>query len=375
MTASRSTAPGWFAKLLAVLFGLLFAVTTPLVVLLLAARGLLFSPNFYKHALTAADIYHDLPAAIAQQVASTATEAQPETASAPEGEVGLGAILGALPPDFVETLIVRLIPPEWMQAQVESVIDQVVAYLDHGQGTPPLTISLAEIKANLNQGALESALREVMATLPPCTAEQLLSFGGDLLTGQTAMIPACRPPEALQEVAIASAKVTMEGMLGHMLPDQMSLTQPFGAAGPGAGSLPFMQGLEQALSWLRLAKRIAELSILLPLVLLAVIALLTARTARLALRWLGWPLLAAGLLTALVGLALYLGFGILAATVPMPPGAAGPAGLLGLVREVAQGMVTTVVLWIEAGAGAMTLAGLVMTGVAGSLRRSQASAT
>jgi hypothetical protein len=218
MTATRSPAPGSFAKFLAILCGLLFAITTPLVVLALVARALLFSPSFYKRALTSADIYRDLPAAIAQQVASTAKESQPESATAPEGEVGLGVILGALPPDFVETLIVRLIPPEWMQAQVENVIDQIVAYLDHGQGTPELTISLAAIKANLNQGALESALREVMATLPPCTAEQLLTFGGELLTGETAMIPACRPPEALQEVAIASAKVTMEGMLGRMLP-------------------------------------------------------------------------------------------------------------------------------------------------------------
>ncbi len=369
MTATRSSAPGLFARFLALLCGLLFAVTTPLVVLALVARALLFSPGFYKRALTAADIYHDLPAVIAQQVASTARESQPETATAPEGEVGLGVILGALPPEFIETLIVRLVPPVWMQAQVEGVIDQVVAYLDHGQGTPELTISLAEIKANLNQGALESALREVMATLPPCSAEQLLAFGGDLFSGETAMIPACQPPEAFQELAIASAKVTIEGMLGHMLPDQLSLAQPFGAAGPGARSLPFMQSLEQVLAWLRLAKRIAELSILLPLVLLAIIALLTARTARLALRWLGWPLLAAGLLSALIGLALYLGFGILAATVPMPPGAAGPTGLLGLAREVGQGMVTTFVLWVEAGAGAMLLAGVVMTGLAGSLRK------
>jgi hypothetical protein len=374
MTASRSSAPGVFARFIAVLAGLLFAVTTPLVVLALVARALLFSPSFYKRALTTADVYLDLPAAIAQQVAATARQAQPGTASAPQGEVGLGVILSALPPDFIETLILRLIPPEWMQSQVESVIDQVVAYLDHGQGLPELTVSLKDIKANLNQGALENALREVMATLPPCTAEQLLTFGGDLLTGQTAIIPACRPPEALQEMAIASAKVTMEGMLGRMLPDQLNLMQPLGATTAGGGALPFMQGLERALSWLRLAKRIAELSAILPLVLLAIIALLTARSARLALRWLGWPLLAAGLLSALTGLALYLGFGILAATVPMPPGAAGPVGVLGLVREVAQGMVMTVVLWVEASAGAMTLAGLVMTAVAGSLRRRERAA-
>lgn len=369
MAVARASAPGPFAKFVAILFGLLFAITTPLVVLALVARGLLFNPAFYKRALTQADIYRELPRAVAQQAASAAIENPPDTALAPEGEVGLGIILAALPPDFIETLIVRLIPPAWMQAQVESVIDQVVAYLDHGQGVPDLTISLVEIKANLNQGALESALREVMATLPPCTAEQLLAFTGDLLTGETAIIPACRPPEVLEELAIASAKVTVEGMLGRMLPDRLSLKQPLGAATPAGGSLPFMQGLERALGWLRLGKRIAEISIVLPLVLLAIIALLTARSARLALRWLGWPLLAAGLLSALLGLGAYLGFGILAATVPMPPGAAGPVGLLGLVREVVQGMLTTIVLWIEAAAGTLMLAGVVMTGVAGSLRR------
>jgi len=371
MTVTRTSTPGAFAKFLAVLFILLFSVTTPLVLLALVARGLLFNPAFFKRALAQADVYRELPRAVASQLAASVVANPPEaTAEAPGvGEVGLGAVFAALPPQLVETLIVRLIPPEWMQAQVESVIDQVTAYLDHGQGAPTLTISLAEIKTNLQQGALESALREFMAGLPPCTAEQLLTFGGEMLSGQSAMLPACQPAEVLAEVFIATAKVTAEGMLTRMLPDELNLMQPFGPAGAAGTPPPFMQGLEQLLSRVRLAKRVAEVSALVPLVLLAIIALLTARTARLALRWLGAPLLTAGVLSALLGLALYLGFGILAAAAPMPLGASGPTGLLGLAREVAQGMVTTFVLWVEAGAGAMLLAGLVMTGVAGSLRR------
>ncbi|MCX6025035.1 MAG: hypothetical protein NTY23_02035 [Chloroflexi bacterium] len=371
MTVSRTSTPGPFAKFLAVLFILLFSVTTPLVVLGLVARGLLFNPAFYKRALAQADVYRELPRAVASQLAASVVANPPEaTAGAQgEGEPGLGAVFAALPPQLVESLMVRLIPPDWMQAQVEGVIDQVVAYLDHGQGAPTLTISLAEVKTNLRQGALESALREVIAGLPPCTAEQLLTFGGEVLSGQSVVLPACQPPQVMTEVFIATATFTAEGMLIRMLPDELNLMQPFGPAGAPGTPLPFMQGLDQLLGRVRLAKRVAEISALVPLVLLALIALLTARTARLALRWLGAPLLTAGVLSALVGLALYLGFGILAATVPMSPGASGPTGLLGLAREVAQGMVTTFVLWVEAGAGAMMLAGLVMTGVAGSLRR------
>ena len=375
MTVSRRSTPGPFAKFLAVLFILLFGVTTPLVLVALVARGLLFNPAFFKRALAQADVYRELPHAVASQLAASVVADPPEvpTDSPEEGELGLGAVFAALPPQLVETLIVRLVPPEWMQAQVESVIDQVVAYLDHGRGAPALTISLAEIKANLQQGALESAMREVIAGLPPCTAEQLLTFSGEMLSGQSAMLPVCQPPELMAEAFIATAKVTAEGMLTRMLPDELNLMQPFAAAGGAATPLPFMQGLDQLLVRVRLAKRIAELSALVPLALLAVIALLTARTARLALRWQGAPLLLAGVLSALMGLVLYLGFGILVATVPMPPGASGPAGLFGLAREVAQGMVTTFVLWVEAGAGAMLLAGLVMTGVAGSLRRRESA--
>jgi hypothetical protein len=374
MTVSRRSTPGPFAKFLAVLFILLFSVTTPLVLLALVARGLLFNPAFFKRALAQADVYRELPRAVASQLAASVLTRPPEaTAEAPGGaEVGLGAVFAALPPQLVETLMVRLIPADWMQAQVEGVIDQVTAYLDHGQGAPTLTISLAEIKTNLQQGALESAMREFIAGLPPCTAEQLLTFGGEMLSGQSAMLPACQPPQVMAEAFIATAKVTAEGMLTRMLPDELNLMQPFGPVGGAATPLPFMQGLEQLLSRVRLAKRVAELSGLVPLVLLAIIALLTARSARLALRWLGAPLLSAGVLSALMGLVLYLAFGILAATVPMPPGATGPSGLLGLAREVAQGLVTTFVLWVEAGAGAMILAGLVMTGVAGSLRRREA---
>lgn len=374
MTVSRRSTPGPFAKFLAVLFILLFSVTTPLVLLALVARGLLFNPAFFKRALAQADVYRELPRAVASQLAASVLTRPPEaTAEAPGGaEVGLGAVFAALPPQLVETLMVRLIPADWMQAQVEGVIDQVTAYLDHGQGAPTLTISLAEIKTNLQQGALESAMREFIAGLPPCTAEQLLTFGGEMLSGQSAMLPACQPPQVMAEAFIATAKVTAEGMLTRMLPDELNLMQPFGPVGGAATPLPFMQGLEQLLSRVRLAKRVAELSGLVPLVLLAIIALLTARSARLALRWLGAPLLSAGVLSALMGLVLYLAFGILAATVPMPPGATGPSGLMGLAREVAQGLVTTFVLWVEAGAGAMILAGLVMTGVAGSLRRREA---
>jgi len=341
------------------------------VLLALVARGLLFNPAFFKRALAQADVYRELPRAVASQLAASVLANPPEaTAEAPGGaEVGLGAVFAAMPPQLVETLMVRLIPPDWMQAQVEGVIDQVTAYLDHGQGAPTLMISLAEIKTNLQQGALESAIREFIAGLPPCTAEQLLTFGGEMLSGQSAILPACQPPEVLAEAFIGTAKVTAEGMLTRMLPDELNLMQPFGPAGGAATPLPFMQGLEQLLSRVRLAKRVAEVSALVPLALLAIIALLTARTARLALRWQGAPLLLAGVLSALTGLALYLGFGILAATVPMPLGASGPGGLFGLAREVAQGLVTTFVLWVEAGAGAMLLAGLVMTGVAGSLRR------
>jgi len=373
MTVSRRSTPGPFAKFLAVLFILLFAVTTPLVLLALVARGLLFNPAFFKRALAQADVYRELPQAVASQLAASVLTHPPEaTAEAPGGaEVGLGAVFAALPPQLVESLMVRLIPADWMQAQVEAVIDQVTAYLDHGQGAPTLTISLAEIKTNLQQGALESAMREFIAGLPPCTAEQLLSFGGEMLSGQSAMLPACQPPQVMAEAFIATAKVTTEGMLTRMLPDELNLMQPFGPVGGAATPLPFMQGLEQLLSRVRLAKRVTELSGLVPLVLLVIIALLTARSARLALRWLGAPLLSAGVLSALMGLVLYLAFGILAATVPMPPGATGPSGLLGLAREVAQGLVTTFVLWVEAGAGAMILAGLVMTGVAGSLRRKE----
>src|SRR3990172_1339054 len=374
MTISRRSTPGPFAKFLAVLFILLFSVTTPLVLLALVARGLLFNPAFFKRALAQADVYRELPRAVASQLAASVLSNPPEArAEAPGGaEVGLGAVFAALPPQLVETLMVRLIPADWMQAQVESVIDQVTAYLDHGQGAPTLTISLAEIKTNLQQGALESAMREFIAGLPPCTAEQLLTFGGEMLSGQSAMLPACQPPEVLAEAFIATAKVTAEGMLTRMLPDELNLMQPFGPVGGTATPLPFMQGLEQLLSRVRLAKRVAELSALVPLMLLAIIALLTARSARLALRWLGAPLLWAGVLSALMLLFFYLIFGILVATVPMPLGASGPGGLFGLAREVAQGLVTTFVLWIEAGAGAMILAGLVMTGVAGSLRRREA---
>lgn len=374
MTVSQRSTPGPFAKFLAVLFILLFSVTTPLVLLALVARGLLFNPAFFKRALAQADVYRELPRAVASQLAASVLANPPEaTAEAPGGaEVGLGAVFAALPPQLVETLMVGLIPADWMQAQVEGVIDQVTAYLDHGQGAPTLTISLLEVKTNLQQGALESSMREFIAGLPPCTAEQLLTFGGEMLSDQSAMLPACQPPQVMAEAFIATAKVTVEGMLTRMLPDELNLMQPFGPVGGAATPLPFMQGLEQLLSRVRLAKRVAEVSALVPLVLLAIIALLTARSARLALRWLGAPLLLAGVLSALLGLALYLAFGILAATVPMPPGATGPSGLLGLAREVAQGMVTTFVLWVEAGAGAMLLAGLVMTGVAGSLRRREA---
>jgi len=269
MTISRRSTPGPFAKFLAVLFILLFSVTTPLVLLALVARGLLFNPAFFKRALAQADVYRELPRAVASQLAASVLSNPPEaTAEAPGGaEVGLGAVFAALPPQLVETLMVRLIPSDWMQAQVESVIDQVTAYLDHGQGAPTLTISLAEIKTNLQQGALESAMREFIAGLPPCTAEQLLTFGGEMLSGQSAMLPACQPPEVLAEAFIATAKVTAEGMLTRMLPDELNLMQPFGPVGGAATPLPFMQGLEQLLSRVRLAKRVAEVSALVPLML------------------------------------------------------------------------------------------------------------
>ncbi|MDA1189590.1 MAG: hypothetical protein O2854_07955 [Chloroflexi bacterium] len=98
------------------------------------------------------------------------------------------------------TAILRAVaPPEWVQIQVEALIDAAVEYILGQTDTFSIEISLAENKlaaAVVLEELAEQKLDELFMTLPDCTTSETIEIATDYATaGGLPGIPPCLPAE------------------------------------------------------------------------------------------------------------------------------------------------------------------------------------
>jgi hypothetical protein len=281
----------------------------------------LFDPALYKDAFRAARVYDRLPNLIAEQLAAKAGQ-----------QGGVSAfLLGALPPDALQKLLASVLPADAVQRLAEQGIDQALAYVNGRSGDPG--ISLGGIKQQLasNSGGL---LDEYFNSLPACSLADALSLAGGLLGGGE--LPRCNPPDAVKQAISGPLSALLEQQLNEVLPESLGI----GGAGTG------LQGFFTTLRWMRVA---AALTPLLALLLLGVMTLLAVRTAVDLLRWWGWPLLIAGLLSLCAGMLVAPAFTAMmdATLIARLSEAAGPgiaALFSGVASAVAAGLVRPILL-------------------------------
>ncbi|MBN2084907.1 MAG: hypothetical protein JW748_06740 [Anaerolineales bacterium] len=340
-------------RLLAVLLCLAFLVTIVIVLLLVNADSMLLSPAVYQNALVRERIYDRLPSLAAEQIHTSMHPAgegmtwgggsNPLQYAGPEaqscsmealGDQAFRDILGGLrapspqeisameacgvgggdggadgAPEFFKVLSIdqwgsilrALLPADWLQAQVESVLHQTFTILDTPGAPLAITIDMRDFKKRLTGPAGTEAILQIIQALPACAADYFPD-----LSDPSSMLE-CRPPDEMMvfvEPGIAPALAEA----AKTIPDQLDLLEPVRASGAlnlEQAGLPI--GPRQIL---QIGRRIVRLSPIVCVVILFLVTLLVVRSWRGFLRWWGLPILAAGICVLLTALVIWVGLDV-----------------------------------------------------------------
>jgi hypothetical protein len=372
------------ARMIAGLFAIVFVLSALLAMALWNLDHFLLDSEAYKQALHSEQIYGQLPSLLADQLRYSMTynpcvedPAQcegvgPEPSEA-EGEGGGG------PPSYFreldehewEAFLEAMLPETWMQAQTESVLDQLFANLG-GTDPRPIHVSLDGLKRHLTGPGGDQALQVLLEAQPPCTEVQLLEQAQPPgPEPEMDLFLACQPPDDILEANQETIRAEFHSLVRGW-PQTTDLSFGFlrGEAGEQAPDRLEDAGATDAL---RLFRSIARWSPLIPLICLLVIAPFAVRSKADACRWWGTPVLIVGVVGALAALAVnpLLRWGAGTFLLPRVPGGLSPSFVqlvLDVVFQMSRGMALRVLLQ----AGMLGLVGIVLLVLA---RRSAHSPT
>ena len=302
---------GCAAKLIALTLAVLAIPTALLALILYNFEGQLLNPDTYRRAFREAQLYEQLPRLIGAQLLHGMSyrpcveEPQACDEEGPsEEEGGPPALFSNLSEAQLETIVRMLMPPAWLQAQTESVIGQLFAYLDSDQEQLALQVSLVAVKEKLQGESLTQFLKTLVASLPPCTAAQLEALSGANGADPLEIGLTCNPPDDVLSDISRQAEPLIETGLLSSIPDDGVVSVPFPTTlfEAGEGQVP---GPLQALDlptdprdFLRLVLGLFRLAPAIPAGLLLLVALFGARSWKGLLRWWGFPLVFVGLIGA-----------------------------------------------------------------------------
>ncbi len=265
-------------NLLAALIALLFIVTLLASIILTVFENRLLDADAYLEAFGRDDFYQELPAMLSMMMVSGArSELADETG-------------GEEQPTFMKYLTVQdwqimlelLLPPEATRLITENAVREVFGVLN-GR-LERATFDLRPIKEQLRTNGAQAYLQVIRAQ-PPCTEEELAQVWGDSEVNPEELL--CRPDE---EVLATLLPGIQESVLAETeaMQDVVILLD--------ATRQPVAETFQE----LRTAMR---LTLLVPLMLLALMTVLAVRTLKEWLRWWGIPLVIGSGLMVLSGFA------------------------------------------------------------------------
>ena len=182
-----STAANLFAWLCVAAFVVLVAVALPV----LNASGRLLDAALYKQALLEQDVYNRFPDLFAEQMALSQDEL------GREAQIDFRGFTAA---DW-KLIAQELTTPQWLQVQVEGLIDQVFAERDPDVPAPALTISLAEVNQRLEGDFGFRIYKAIIQTKRACDMDDLFEIVDWMDDVPSATLPICNIPPMLTEIA------------------------------------------------------------------------------------------------------------------------------------------------------------------------------
>ncbi len=197
----------WFRRVMAIPLAVIFVILSLLVMLAFRVNATVGNPDFYAEQLQKADVYHFI-------YDDVLPEALEESGMGEDGG-GASIIITPLQPYLVD-VVRQTLPPEWLQAQVEHAINEVVPYVWGETATFSINIQLKD-RVEAGAGAIKSVLHRE-DVFPVLYGQLVASLAGEVTSAEDGM-PAM----------LAVSGEEMETMLRQVLPEDWLLEQIDGA--------------------------------------------------------------------------------------------------------------------------------------------------
>ena len=195
-----------------------------------------------------------------------------------------------LSPAEREEILMTLVPPEWVDAQLDNVIHSFFTWIESEQPEPRIAIDLVPLKGGLLKGGLRRTIETLIDSWPSCTTDEIEIMREELMRTGEIPIEVCEPPEPYRSQVLDFA-VDELGNLIHEQPDKIPLIDSLDASPAEVTEFKEnFQFLRSVMMW----------GWFLPASLLGVIMILVIRSMRDIGQWWGIPLLLGGLLSLAV---------------------------------------------------------------------------
>lgn len=224
---------------------------------------------------------------------------------APNLSIMVNNLQDSLNPDDWRAVINELIPPDWVQSQLESVVDGIYAYLegDESVTTIQYQVDIDTIAQRMTGESSERVITRISTLSTPCTSEQAQQIRNIDLESITNLedLPICSPAtendtEQMQAILrtifdqLASAIESERGMGASAELGELSVTEQIDNSGQAQLNVSFDQGYE-ILIGIRVFYQTYDLYIpifiFLPIAMTSLIVFLAVRSFRGFARWVG----------------------------------------------------------------------------------------
>lgn len=260
-------------KVLAIIFAILFVLTTVPALVFFTFDRRAFKPETYQRVLANEDFYNRIPAVMAQAMVSSSIDFQ----DLPLAMQGMSTKAWE---DFFRTLL----PQETLKLMGDTTLNELFAYLN--MQSDSVKISFLPIKANMGTDSGVQAVLTLFRTQPDCTFEQVAQMTINLLTAQD--ITFCNPPEELTPLLTPVIQAELQ-TAALVLPDEVTILE---SENPQKDPRDRIQT----------ARTLMKLSPILPIGFLFVLTLLAVNSLQSWLAWWGVPFLSTGILAMLAGI-------------------------------------------------------------------------
>jgi len=195
-----------------------------------------------------------------------------------------------LSPAEREEILMTLVPPEWVDAQLDNVIHSFFTWIESEQPEPRMAVDLVPLKEGLLKGGLRRTIDTLIDSWPSCTTDEIEIMREELMRTGEIPIEVCEPPEPYRSQFLDFA-VDELGNLIREQPNKIPLIDSLDAS-----PAEITEGKETFL----FLRSVMMWGWFLPASLLGVIMLLVIRSLRDIGQWWGIPLLLGGLLSLVV---------------------------------------------------------------------------